>query len=113
VRITVNAVSEANVYKMKSSLKSWILKYGIFSISSLILMKDYFSLGPHLDSSFFLIMSCKGFTVSETFGTNLHTKLIFPRKDCIDFLLYGKEIFDMASLLYGSIITPNLDTTKI
>lgn len=109
----MNEVSEENVYKMKYSLKSWILKDGTFSISSLILMKYYFSVGPHLDSSFFLIMCCKGFTVSEKFGTNLCTKLIFPRKDCIDFLLYGKEIFDMASLLSRSIIIPNLDTKNL
>jgi hypothetical protein len=55
-------------------------------------------------------MSWSGFTVSVKLGTNLLTKFIFPRKDCMDLLLWGGGILEMASVLSGSIIIPYLDT---
>jgi hypothetical protein len=41
---------------------------------------------------------------------NLLTKLIWPRKDCIDFLEVGGESLVMTCVLSGSIIIPSLDT---
>ena len=43
-------------------------------------------------------------------GTNILTKLIFPRKYYIAFFNPGRPIFSIASTLLGSMIVPYLET---
>jgi hypothetical protein len=104
-----NSISQEKLYKMKSLSKFGINRARDFSIYSLILAKDSFFLGPHLNLAFLFIMSCKGFTVSEKLGTSLLTIFFFLRKDCIDFLLW---ILEIISILSGFIIIIALETTN-
>ena len=99
----------AKVYKIK-----WLEIFGVFNagalmISCLIESKDSLSLCPHLKIEFFLIMDCKGSTIWEKLGMNLLTKFIYPKNDCIDFLLCGKGISKISFILSGSIYMPFLD----
>lgn len=93
------------------------LKYGLnnaraFSILIFILSKDSFSLDPHLNLTFFFIISCLGFTVSTKLGMNHLTKLILPRNDCMAFLFWGGGVFVIYLFLSGSIFIPCLETMK-
>jgi len=93
---------------MKSLLKLGLIRVGGFTISSLTMIKDLFSLGPHSNLTFFLIMSCRGFIILEKLWTNPRTKFIFPRKDYIDFLLCGNKILEMASIVSSSTLSLTL-----
>ena len=76
----------------------------------LILTNASFWVSDHLNKTFFLIRSWSGLTICAKFGTNLLTKFIFPRKDCMAFFQPGSPIFAMASDIFGSIIIPYLET---
>jgi len=78
----------------------------------LILTNASFWVSDHLNKTFFLIRSWSGLTICAKFGTNLLTKFIFPRKDCMVFFELWSPIFAMASDLSGSIIIPFLETIK-
>ena len=97
---------------MKSFLKSGLMSAGASGMDNLILINDYFSLSPHEKLLSFLIIFCSGCTISEKLGTNLLTKFIFPKKDCMDFLVAGKGILEMAYVLSRSIMIPSFDTTN-
>ena len=66
----------------------------------------------HLNGTSFLTKCCKGLTTWEKFGTNLQTKLILPKKDCIAFLELGRLILEIASVHSGSMIMPSLEMMK-
>lgn len=84
-----NDESEAKVYKVKSLLKSGLERDRASTIVVLIQSKDYFSSRSHLNAESFLIMFYKGLTICAKSKINLRRKLIFPRKDCIPFLVLG------------------------
>jgi hypothetical protein len=63
----------------------------------------------HNDTNF-LIKLCNGLTISEKLGTNLLTKLIFPKKDCMDFLEERGGSLGIAWVISRSIIIPSLNT---
>ena len=79
-KIIIEAISEA---------PSLLSPEGASDIASTILLNDYFSLLPQLKFASFIIMFCRGRIILEKLGINLVTKLIFPKKDCIAFLLEG------------------------
>ena len=78
---------KANVYKIKGSEKFGVAKDGALMIACLIRLNASCSSWPHLKFEFFLIISSKGDPILEKSRRNLFTKLIWPRKDCMDFLL--------------------------
>ena len=96
---------------MKYLVQYGIKRLGASEIDSKIQLNDYFSGSTHLKTTSFLIIFCKGRMISEKLGINLLTKFIFPRKDCIAFLLEGKVILDMSWVHLGSIVIPCFDTT--
>lgn len=55
-------------------------------------------------------MIYKGKTIWEKLGTHFFTKLICPKKNCIDLLLWGKGISEIALILSGYIYIPCLET---
>ena len=98
--------SEAKVYRMKSFSKSKLLKEGAWAIAVLMSLKVTFSISVHLNYTLCLTIFYKGFTICAKYGTNLRTKFIVSMNDCIDFLSWGKEIYDITSTLSGSIEIP-------
>ena len=95
----------------------YLVKYGLKRLGALYkasntFLNDSFSILPQLKTTSFLIMFCKGRMISKKLGINLLTKFIFPRNDCISFLLEGKVIFYMAWVCSGSIMIPCFDTTQ-
>jgi hypothetical protein len=52
----------------------------------------------------------RGLTVSEKSNTNILTKFIFPKNDCIDLLLFGNGICMLNFMHYGSMEIPSLET---
>ena len=82
---------EAKVYRMKWFEKSGVFNVRAFIIDFLIESKASFSLCPHLNTEFFLIMVCKGKTICEKSGTNIGTKLIWPKNYCIFFYYVEME----------------------
>ena len=86
-----------------------ILREGTCAIATLMLLKETFSFSVHLNCTLFFTICCKGFTICAKSGTNLHTKFIVPMTDCIPLLLWGKGIWDIASILSESIEIPFLE----
>jgi len=76
---------------------------GEFMFDYLIESKSSFSLCPHLNTEFFLIMVCNGKTICAKSGTNRFTKFICPKNDYIDILLCGSGISKITLILSGSI----------
>ncbi len=104
-------ISQKKKYiKWNDQKKFRVAKEGAFMISCLIKSKASCSICPRLKIKFFLIMDWRGKTICEKSGTNILTKLICPRKDCIDFLLWGKGIWEISLILSGSMWIPYLDT---
>ena len=104
--------SETNVYKMKGLEKFGVARDGALTITCLIRLNASYSTWPHLKSEFFLIIAYNGDTILEKSGTNVLKKLIWPRKDCIAFLLCGKDISEISLILSGSIWILDLDTVN-
>lgn len=52
------------------------------------------------------------FIISAKLVMDLLMKLNLPRNDCIDFSLWGNEIWEIVFSLLGSIFIPFLDTKK-
>ena len=75
------------MYKTKDSEKFGVAKDGALMIACLIKLNASCSSRPHLKFEFFFIIFCKGEIICEKSMTNLLTKLICPRKDCMAFLL--------------------------
>ena len=74
-----------------------------------MLLNAPFSMSVHLNCTLCLTICCKGFTICAKSGTNLQTKFIVPMKDCIPFLLWGKGIYAIASILSRSMEIPFLE----
>ena len=85
VKTTTYDVSDENVYKVKGLRKLWATKNGAMIIDCFIKSNASLSLCPHLKTYFFLIMVHKGKTICEKLGTNIFTKFICPRNDCVVF----------------------------
>ena len=100
------------MYKIKSLSKSGDINAGASIIAFLILINSSFKTSYHLNKTSFLIISCNGLTIYPKFGTNLLTKFILPRKDCMAFFELRSPIFTMASILSGSSIIPSLEIIK-
>ena len=111
VSTAANQSSEAKVYKIKYFSKLGLLSYGAWAMDVLILLKISLFELIHLNWTLFLIICFKGLTIWTKFGTNLHTKLIVPIKDCIPFLLWGKGICSIALILSGSMEIPFFEIT--
>jgi len=79
-------------------------------IDFFIELKYFFSIVFHLKIVSFLTICSRGKIVCVKLGIKFFTKLICPRKECIDFLSRGNEISDMFLTLEGSIETPSLET---
>ena len=82
-------------------------------MDSLILSNASFISFVHFKFESFFIISCSGFSISAKSKMNLLTKLIFPRKDCIAFLLCGCAITLMGSILTRSMVIPSVDITNL
>lgn len=54
-------------------------------------------------------MFCSGLAISVNLETNLLTKFIFPKNECMDFLLWGYESCSMVLTLLGSMIIYSLE----
>ena len=91
---------------MKSREKSGLIKKGAWEIAFLISSKYLLVSSPHLKETSFFSRALNGFILSAKFGTNLWMKLIFPRKDCRDFLLTGGRTYFIDWTLSGSMETP-------
>ena len=74
--------------------------------------KEFPCSSDHSNCTYFLTKCCKGLTTWEKFGTNLWTKLILPKKECIVFWEPGRQIFEIDSVFSGSMIMPSLETMK-
>ena len=109
VSTAVSKLSEENVYKIKYFSKSGILSEGACAIAALILLNAPFSMSVHLNYTLCLTIRCKGLTIWEKLGTNLRTKFIVSIKDCMSFLLWGKGIYAIASILSRSMEIPLLE----
>ena len=94
---------DARVYSMKWPEKLGVLKARALIIDCLIESDASFSAGPHLNTEFFLIMVCNGKIIWEKSGTNRLTKLIWPKNDYMDFLLWGNGISEISLIISGSI----------
>jgi hypothetical protein len=57
--------------------------------------KAWLSKGPQWYYTSFFIRFCNGLTISEKLGTNILTKFILPRKDCMEFFDEGGGSFEM------------------
>ena len=106
ISTTANESSEAKVYKMKYFSKLGLLRDGAWAIDIFILLNAPFSESFHLNWTLCLTICCKGLTIWGKCGTNLRTKFIVPIKDCMPFLLWGKEICSISLILSGSIEIP-------
>jgi hypothetical protein len=100
--------------------KSGLRRDGALAIIVLMVSNASFSNAVFLNYMFFLIIFCKGFTISTKSGTNLLTKLIMLKNDCMDLLLCGGEISRMDLVLsrsteisYLEITFPNKIPSKI
>ena len=91
---------------MKSHEKSGLIKTGAWEIAFLISSKDLLVSSLHLKATSFFSRALNGIILSAKFGTNLRMKLIFPRKDCRDFLLTGGRMSFIDWTLSGSMETP-------
>ena len=56
--------------------------------------------------------NCMGLTTWAKFGTNLRTKLILPKNECISFWVLGRPILEIYLVHFGSMIIPSFNTTK-
>ena len=112
VRTTTIVWSESNVYNINSLSKFGLHKVGAYAMASLNLSNGFLLSFIHLKLKYFFIISCSGFTISMKSNMNLLTKLIFPRKDYMAFLLCGNTITLIASILLGSVVIPSGEITK-
>ena len=103
VSIVVIKWLETNVYRINLLSNFRIHKVGAYSMASLISSKSSLLSFVHLKLKYLFIISCSGFTISMKSKMNLLMKFIFPRKDCMAFLLCGSTIDLIASILPGSI----------
>ena len=78
-------------------------------MESLNSSKDYFSIGYHLSSLYFLLIFYEGLTISTKSVANLQTKYILLKKDYMDFLLLGMGICMTILILSWSTNTPYSD----
>ena len=109
VSTAARELSEAKVYKMKYFSKSRLLREVAWAIASFILLNVPFYKSVHLNWTLCLTIRCKGLTIWEKSGTNLHTKLIVPIKFCIPFLLWDKGVCAIYLILSRSMEIPLLE----
>jgi hypothetical protein len=79
--------SEAKVYRKNTLLKSRLHNTGAWEMEVLMLLKAPYFSSSHLNSLSLQIIPCNGLMVSAKSGVNFLTKLIFPKKYCMAFLL--------------------------
>jgi hypothetical protein len=96
--------------KMMKSLKNFGLsKTCATIIASLIRLKENIPSLSHSKQMSSFSNLLMGLTILTKFGTNLLINLIWPKKDCKDFLSLERGIFLMASTLAVSIVIPSLE----
>ena len=76
------------------------------SLAALMWLKETFSTSVQLNCTLFFTIYCKGFTICTKSGTNIRTKFIGTINDFIPFLLWGKIIWDITSILSESMEIP-------
>jgi len=111
VSIVERKWSEEKVYNMKSLVKYGLCKEGAVVMASLMFSKASFSTYAHLNWTSLFIIHWTRLTISEKYGTNPLTKLIFPKKDCMKILLCGGGIYIIDLVIYGSMKIPSLEIT--
>jgi hypothetical protein len=84
--------SEEKVYNKKSLVKYGLCKEGAASMVILDILKGLLFNRCPFKLNIFLYHPLKRFNNFKKYGTNLLTKLIFPKKDCMDLLLCGGGI---------------------
>ena len=109
VSTAASELSKAKMYRIKYFSKSWLLSEGAWAIAVLILLNAPFSMSVHLNYTLCLTICSKCLTICAKSGTNLHTKFIVPMKYYMSFLLWGKEIYAIAYILFGSMEIPLLE----
>jgi len=97
------------VYNKKYLVNFGPWRVGATSMVALILSKASFSTYVHLNWTSFFIIYWRGLTIWEKSRINLLTKLIVPKKDCIDLFLCGVEICIIALVRSGSTEIPSLE----
>ena len=109
VRMVAYEIWDLKVYRVNYFSKSKLLNVRAYTMACLIPVKASSLSSFHLNSTSFLIIPCKGLIIFANPEMNLWARSIFPKKDCMDFLLFGYAISVIDSVLLGSIKIPSSD----